>query len=282
MFFRFCLSCCIFPVISIGLAGCKKGVQEQQDELYSRHLQRQVKLTIISTPIPDDKSELNLLVLNDGQEADDIRVTAIVDSMYRTKQIGPLVIAGIQPGDRKKEFGIADKKTGNQTGEKADHYDSFFNNELYPFAKKKAGVRKFKSVTIAGFGAGGLSALDIAWNHPDKISKAGVFSGAFNRKDDTQLKTADSICTGMMYEKVRSSRKRPDLQFWIYAGQNGKTTLANDDSDNIQSCSSAFVELLSGKKFVTNGDIVYRSGATNDIQAWQKEFPDFLKWAVGK
>ncbi|MBX3253639.1 MAG: hypothetical protein KF862_05810 [Chitinophagaceae bacterium] len=271
-----------FCLLSLLFTACKKGVQEQTDELYSRHLQRHVKLTVIHTPVPGEKADINLLVLNDGQQSASIRLATVIDSLYKAGQIQPLVVVAIHAGNRKEEFGIADKKGTGSTGEKADHYDSFFNNELYPFVKKKAGVRKFHTVTIAGFGAGALSALDIAWTHPDKISKVGVFSGAFNRSDTTEKPVSDSVCNGMMYEKVRSSRKRPGLQFWIYAGQNGTTALPNDDADNILNSTTCFVELLSSKKFMTDDGIVYNKGLGNDAAAWQQQLPGFLKWAVGK
>ncbi|MBX2921333.1 MAG: hypothetical protein KF746_04000 [Chitinophagaceae bacterium] len=271
-----------FCLLGLLFTACKKGVQEQTDELYSRHLQRHVKLTIIHTPIPGDKADVNLLVLNDGEQSANLRLTTVIDSLYKAGQIQPLAVVAIHAGNRKEEFGIADTKGNNGRGGKADHYDSFFNNELYPFAKKKAGVRKFKSVTVAGFGAGALSALDIAWNHPDKISKAGIFSGAFNRTADGDRTQSDTACYGMMYEKVKSSRKRPVLQFWIYAGQNGTTALPNDDADHILNSTTCFVELLSAKKFITEGDIVYEKGIANNAAAWQQRLPDFLKWAVGK
>ncbi|MGN6495587.1 MAG: alpha/beta hydrolase [Agriterribacter sp.] len=268
--------------ISLVLISCKKGIQQQNDQLYSRHLQRQVKLTIFNTPVPDDKTTINLLLLNDGQEADNIRLATTMDSLYKKDQIEPLVVVAVHAGNRKEEFGVAGAAGTNNAGAKADHYDSFFNNELYPFAKKKAGVRKFKSVTIAGFGASALSALDIAWTHSDKISRVGLFSPAFNRKENKELAAEDSLCTGMMHEKIQSSRKRPNLQFWIYAGKNGKTGLPNDDADNIFNCSGAFVELLSAKKFISDGDIVYTRGLTNNAAAWQEQLPEFLKWAFGR
>ena len=49
------------------LSSCKKKIKQQEDEIYSRHLQEHIKLTIISTPMPDDKGKMNLLLLNDGQ-----------------------------------------------------------------------------------------------------------------------------------------------------------------------------------------------------------------------
>ncbi|MBK6635439.1 MAG: hypothetical protein IPG38_15040 [Chitinophagaceae bacterium] len=58
-------------------------INQQSDEIYSRHLQRQVKLTIINTPMPDDKTELNLLILNDGQDMEKLGVKETLDSLYK-------------------------------------------------------------------------------------------------------------------------------------------------------------------------------------------------------
>lgn len=260
------------------LPACKKGVKQQDDELYSRHLQRKVKLTVISTPMPDDKTDINLLVCNDGQLFDRLNIRFMADSLYRAKRLSPLVIVGIHAGNRLEEYGIAERSGKAAAGGKADHYDSFFNNELYPYAKKNAGVRKFKSVAVAGFGAGGLSALDMAWSHPDKISKAGIFSGAFSRKEKNTPDTA----RGMMFEKLKSSRKRPHLQYWFYAGAGGNTDIAKDDAEDICSSTSQLIELLENKSFTTAGDIVFRKGLTNDSRSWIAVFPEFLEYSFGK
>lgn len=261
------------------LPACKKGVKQQQDELYSRHLQRKVILTVISTPMPDNNADINLLVCNDGQLFDQLNMEFIADSLYRENRLSPLVIVGVHAGNRWEEYGVAEKSGKAVAGGKADHYDSFFNNELYPYAKKNAGVRKFKSVAIAGFGAGGLSALDIAWNHPDKISRAGVFSGAFSRKEKNE---PDTSANGMMFEKLKSSRKRPHLQYWFYAGANGSTGIAKDDAENISAATASVAALLKSKNFTSDDDIVYQEGATNDSKAWRQAFPGFLEWAFGK
>ena len=261
------------------LPACKKGVKQQEDELYSRHLRRKVTLTIISTPQPDNNADFNLLVCNDGQLFDQLNLKFIADSLYRNKLLLPLVIVGVHAGNRMEEYGVAEKSGKAVAGGKADHYDSFFNNELYPYAKKNAGVRKFKSVVIAGFGAGGLSALDIAWNHPDKIGRVGVFSGAFSRKEKN---ASDTSTSGMMYEKLKSSRKRPKLQYWLYAGNSGSTGLQKDDATQIKPATDSIAELLKSKSFTADDDIVYQKGATNEIKAWKQVLPDFLEWAFGK
>src|SRR5882757_5916341 len=99
---------CIALLAIVTAVGCKKKIKQQEDEIYSRHLQRHVKLTIISTPISDDTRDINLLLLNDGQDLEQFRVKAILDSLYRKKLVKPLVIVGIAAGDRTSEYGVAE------------------------------------------------------------------------------------------------------------------------------------------------------------------------------
>ena len=91
----FILACGFMLSVFAICIGCKSKIKQQDDELYSRHLQRQVKLTIVSTPMPDDKTELNLLVLNDGQEMGQFRVKEMIDSLYSKKLIKPLLVVGV-------------------------------------------------------------------------------------------------------------------------------------------------------------------------------------------
>lgn len=271
----------IWILLITALPACKKGVQQQEDELYSRHLQRKVALTIVSTPLPDDKTAIHLLICNDGQLFKQMNIAEITDSLYKQKKILPLVIVGVHAGNRMQEYGIADQAGKAAAGEKADHYDSFFNNELYPYIKKNTGVRKFNSVAIAGFGAGGLSALDIAWNHADKIGTVGIFSGAFSRK----LKAAgaaDTTANGTMYEKLKTSRKRPHLRYWFYAGDAGTTGIPQDDAKDIRNQTQELITLLKSKSFIAEQDIDFVSGAANNKASWQPVFPEFLIYAFGQ
>ena len=158
-------------------------IKQQEDEIYSRHLQEHIKLSIISTPMPDNKSEMNLLLLNDGQDVDQFRIKKITDNLYKKKLIEPLLIVAIHAGNRTDNYGVSGFPDFQNRGSKADKYDAFISDELYDFAKKKAGVRKFNSIVMTGCSLGGLSALDVAWNHTDKIDKVGVFSGSFWWRD---------------------------------------------------------------------------------------------------
>lgn len=264
---------------------CKSKIKQQEDEIYSRHLQRHVKLTIINTPMPDEKTELNLLLLNDGQEMGQFRIKEIVDSLYLKKLIKPLLVVGIQVGDRAKEYGVADYPDFMNRGDKAVYYDKFINDELYFFAKKKATVRKFNSVVIAGCSLGGLSAFDIAWNHADKIDKVGVFSGSFwwRDKDDKAADYSDDK-NRIIISKIRSSKKKPGLKYWFYTG--GKEEDGDRDKDGIIDVTDDtkdLIELLKSKNVLPD-DIVYSEdiNGKHDYATWSKQLPAFLIWAFGK
>jgi len=275
-----------FLLLSILLnTGCKSKIKQQDDELYSRHLQRHVKLTIINTPMPADKSQLNLLLLNDGQDMGQFRIKQITDSLYSKGLIRPLLVVGIPAGDRMKEYGVGDHPDFKTRGDKAGKYDEFVYNELYAFAKKKAGVRKFNSIVIAGCSLGGLSAFDIAWNHADRVDKVGVFSGSFwwRDKDDKAADYADEK-NRIMHNKIRSSKKRPHLEYWFYTG--GKEEEGDRDKDGIIDVTDDtkdLIEIMKNKNILP-GVIVHTEDVNgkHDYSAWSKQLPGFLIWAFGK
>src|SRR5712675_3036650 len=94
-----------FLTLLILAVSCKH-VKQTDDDLYSRHLQRKVRLHILHTPPPSDRSLYSLLILNDGQDMDKLRVKETMDSLFKAEKILPLVIIGIEAGDRMQEYGV--------------------------------------------------------------------------------------------------------------------------------------------------------------------------------
>ncbi len=264
-------------------SGCKSKIKQQEDEIYSRHLQEHIKLTIISTPMPDDKSSLHLLLLNDGQNAGQFGVKEILDSLYRKKSIEPLVIVAIHPGNRLQEYGVSGIPDYKNNGSRADKYASFIDNELYPFIKKKAGVRKFKTICIAGCSLGGLSAFDIAWDNADKIDKVGIFSGSFWwRNKDAAAPDDTNANNRIMLNKIRTSRKKPKLKYWFYAGAaEEKTDRDQDGIIDVIDDTRDLIEIIQSKNICPPSDIIYveSSEGKHDYATWRKSLPDFLIWA---
>ncbi len=264
---------------------CTKKIKQREDEIYSRHLQEHVKLTIISTAIPETKNEMNLLILNDGQDADKFRIKIIVDSLYRKKLIAPLLVVAVHAGRREEWYGVAGKPDFENRGKKADKYAAFIDNELYPYIKKNAGVRSFKSVVIAGASLGGLSAMDIAWNNADKIDRVGVFSGSFwwRDKDQTAI-TYTEAANRILLSSIQQSRKRPHLKYWMYAGlQEEKSDRDKDGIIDVVDDTKDLLQIIEDKKVCPPGDIVYVESLNglHDYAAWSKALPEFLLWAFG-
>lgn len=268
------------------ITSCGKKIKQQEDEVYSRHLQHKVKLTVINTPVPSDKEALNLLIMNDGQDFEQLRVKEILDSLWKKKLIQPLLIVGVHAQNREQEYGVADKPDYQNRGSRANYYDAFVDDELYFFIKKKVSIRKFKSVVIAGTSLGGLSAFDIAWNHSNKIDKVGVFSGSFWWRDkDVADSSYDNNENRIMYEKIKSSRKKPKLQYWFYAG--GKEENGDRDKDGVIDViddTQDLINLIIDKKVCSTTDITFKQdpNAEHNQQGWSHQLPDFLIWAFGK
>ena len=181
---------------------------------------------------------------------------------------------------------MAGKPDYQGNGASAEKYAGFITGELLPFVKKKAGVRKFNSIIFAGCSLGGLSAFDIAWDDADKIDKVGVFSGSFwlrdkDSKDSFYADDKDRI----IINKIRSSRKRPHLQYWFYVGDNEeKEGRENDGIIDEFDDTRDLIDLIKKKNMAGADDIAYieEKNGNHDYDSWSHGFPQFLIWAAGK
>jgi enterochelin esterase-like enzyme len=275
------------PVLySILFTACGQKIKEKNDEVYSRHLQRKVHVSIVRTPVPNDKAGVNLLLLNDGQDLQAFGIFNIMDSLWKANRLEPLIVVGIQAEDRTREYGVSDQPDFQHRGDKAGKYAQFVNDELYSFIKKKTGIRSFKDIAIAGCSQGGLSAFDIAWDHADRIDKVGIFSGSFWwRNKDITDSTYNDDENRIMLAKVRSSRKRPKLKYWFYAGdEEEKADRDKDGVIDVVDDTRDLIAALEQKKFISNNDIVLveSPSGTHDYSSWKKNLPAFLIWAFGK
>ncbi len=277
----------IVPFFFILFIGCKnKSIELQEDKIYSRHLQRQVTLSIINTPIPDNKESLNLLLLNDGQDIKALRLNEIIDSLYKLNRIQPLLVVAIHAGDRMQEYGISGKPDYENKGNRAALYNAFVDKELYSFIKKKAGVQKFKSVTVAGWSLGGLSAFDIAWNNADKIDRVGIFSGSFWWRDkDAKDSTYSHEKNRIVFATIKASRRKPSTKYWFFTGSLEETSDRDKDGIiDVQDDTEDIRLLLMEKGLARKEEIplvIDRLGK-HDLNTWSRQFPEFLIWACGK
>lgn len=247
------------------LASCHAKIKENKDEIYSRHLQKHISLTIISTPVPKNKSGFNLLVLSNGQDIKQADIAQIVDSLYRKKLLGPLVIVSVHAFDPEQEYGVGGFTDGQTKGSLAGKYADFIVNELLPFVKKKADVRSFNSVCIAGSGLAGISAIDIAWDNWQKFDKVGFLPDFSNSKSDVDF--------SLLAEKISKSRKKPKLQFWL--GQIDDTTNAKTtDSTSMK----RLIDVLNIKGMGQGVNRINVESNKNRLVPFKESFSQFLIW----
>ncbi|NEU67682.1 alpha/beta hydrolase [Spirosoma agri] len=263
------------------------------DSLVSVPLRRSVRLDIILPPDYESSDRTYpVLYLNDGQDLAKLRLTSVLDSLYQKQAIQPFVLVAIYAGDRIQEYGTAARADYMNRGSKAGLYTDFVLTELLPYIKKRYRVSSEPTQSVfAGFSLGGLSAFDIVFHHPDKFSRAGVFSGSFwwrsKSTEDGYRDETDRI----MHDLVRKGGHHQSLKFWFETGTEDETSDRNNNGiiDSIEDTTDLIDELVKkGYRWHRTAsqetDIRYVEivGGKHNQDTWSQIMPDFLTWAFGK
>jgi enterochelin esterase family protein len=267
------------------LYGIEMTVIENNITINSELLKREVTCTIL---LPEDNNlvePLNLLLLNDGQEIENLQLKETLENLYSNNRLKPLLIVAIHAGeDRIQEYGIAGNPDFKKRGSKADIYTEFIKTELLPYIAEHTGITHFETTAFAGFSLGGLSALDSAWNNPQLFDRVGVFSGSlwWRSKDLGKGYTDDDR---IMHKVVRNAVSKPDLKFWLQTGTNDETSDRNKNGiiDSIDDTID-FIKELEKKGYNRTADIQYLEmvGGTHNAETWAKAMPKFLCWSFGR
>lgn len=257
----------------------------KSDTITSVFLQRDVIIDFYFSSSNNNLKEINLLLINDGQDLRTMKFEDILESV--SDEIEPLVCAGIHCGvDRRNEYGTASTLDYKGRGAKAALYNQFIFEELLPFIRKELSVKSFKEKSFCGFSLGGLSALDIVWNHAEEFVKVGAFSGSFwwrnISQDDPAFVEEDHR---IMHNEIRKGNYYPWLKFYFETGTLDELADRNNNGiiDSIDDTISLIYELVKkGYSFKT--DICYTElkDGHHDVETWGRAFPDFLKWGWKK
>ena len=195
-------------------------VVKQSNELESVALKRTVLIDFYLPPVDVSPSDVTLLLINDGQDMEKLGLRDMLEGLYQTNSIGPLLCIGIHASkDRKMEYGTASQADYKGNGAKATAYSEFVFAELLPFIRMNYFVAEFKEKAFAGFSLGGLSALDIVWANPTEFAKVGVFSGSlwWRTKDQNDPDYSDDT-DRIMHNLVRAGGYYPWLKFFFECG----------------------------------------------------------------
>ncbi|RAJ27086.1 alpha/beta hydrolase [Pedobacter cryoconitis] len=251
-------------------------------QLESVHLQRIVEIELFYPSGLLGNEKLNLLLLNDGQDAAGLNLQETLSSLYEDKKIEPVVVAAIKASaDRLQEYGVAGVLDFAARGSKADAYSKFITLELMPFLENETGMPFLGKRAFAGCSLGGLTAFDIVWKNDTFFDIAGVFSGSFWwRKKD--LKDGYTDDDRIMHQVIRDTEGQPAVKFWLMTGTEDETADRNRNFiiDSIDDTIDIIKELTK-KGYKRQDDIFYYEmvGGKHNVATWGKALPSFLCWA---
>ncbi|AMR30265.1 esterase [Mucilaginibacter sp. PAMC 26640] len=260
-------------------------ITRQELTIQSTVLNRNVTCTLMLPSEEGVVEPLHLLLLNDGQEIDNLGLTDTLEHLYSRNCLKPLLIVAISAGEERiQEYGIAGKPDYKDRGSKADRYTQFIKTELLPAIHAETGIDQFESTAFAGFSLGGLSAMDIAWNNPNLFNKVGAFSASFWWRNKDLVK-GYTDADRLMHAQLRETAGKPDLKFWLQTGTKDEIADRNKNGiiDSIDDTIDIIIE-LENKGYTRPADIQYLEilGGKHDCETWGKAMGKFLCWAFGK
>lgn len=248
--------------------------------LHSLVLDRSVTITLMMPNTYD--RPLALLVLNDGQDHAAMKLEKTYQKCLENRSVKPFLWVAVHAGDRLQEYGVAGMPDYKGRGAKAAAYTHFVLKELLPWLNAQFPIsQQAADRVMAGCSLGGLSAFDIAWNHPQVFSKVGAFSAAFwwrKRALDDGYSDADRIA----HHLVRLGKGGKALQFFLEVGTEDEKCDRNNNGviDSIDDTLDLITELIL-KGYALERDIRYLEvkGGKHDLQTWGKVMPEFITWA---
>jgi enterochelin esterase-like enzyme len=260
---------------------------EKLANIYTKLLQREVAVEILTPPEINANQRYPLLVLNDGQDSDAVKVKETVERLVVQKVIPEIIVVGVVAADRMQEYGVAFRPDYFGRGKLAKAYSNFIVSELMPYITYRYPISQSNlERAMAGYSLGGLSALDIVWNNFEVFGKAGIFSGSFWwRKRDAGSFFYSDYRDRLMHLQVRRGKFKPGMKFWFQTGTLDETGDRNKNGviDSIDDTMDLISE-LTRKGYRPFHDIQYfeiKNGRHNQ-ETWAEAMPEFLKWAFGK
>jgi enterochelin esterase-like enzyme len=165
-------------------------------------------------------------------------------------------------------------------GSKAGLYTKFILDELLPFIRKRFHIVSFREKAMAGFSLGGLSALDLIWNHASEFSKVGIFSPSLWWRRKSYEEGYDEEKDRLMHLQIRKGICYPWLQFFIQCGAMDETADRNKNGiiDSVDDALDLVVELKA--KGYNDEHIHYLEliDGKHDVATWARVLPDFIRW----
>ena len=259
-------------------------MKTKSHSIFSDFLKNTIKFDVYLPPsFGENTRQCPFLILNDAQDMQAVRLVSTLSDLYQQRKIKQIIAIAIYPNDRMQEYGTAAMADYAGRGSEAGNYSKFIVEELLPFLEQNYAIDlKSRFNAFAGFSLGGLSALDMVWNHSTIFKKAGIFSGALwwrSKPFKEEAPDDDRI----IHDGFAESKKRKGLRFWLQTGTNDETTDRNNNGviDAIDDTLD-LIKILKNLGYRSK-DIKYVEveGGEHNPDTWAKVLPDFLVWSFG-
>lgn len=257
-------------------------------EFASQALGNSREITVFLPPgyAQDTQRRYPTLYVNDGQDQEALHIRETLARLCQRRQIPPIIVVAVPTNPhRLQEYGTAVCPNAQYLGTQAAEYGRFLTTELMPAINQQFRTSQNPAETgIFGVSLGGLSAFDIAWNHPDLLGIVGVMSGSFwwrAAEDETQMPPNQLIAPAM----VRQTTEKPSLRLWFEAATQDEAS--DRDGNGVIDAIQDTLELIAELKvlgFVPGKEVIYVEvpGGRHNYDTWAECFPHFLRWAFGK
>ncbi len=224
-----------------------------------------------------------VLYLNDGQDVAQLGLRETLATLLARGKVQPLLVVAIPTdAERLQEYGTAVCANAQGLGSQAAAYAQFVLQELMPLINRHFRTKTGAPETaVLGASLGGLSAFDLAWNHPDHFGTVGVFSGSFWWRSATDC---EQFAPGrrIAHEMVRRGAFRPHQRFWFQAGTQDEAADRDNNGviDAIQD-TLELIEELTRLGYQRDKQVVYVQikGGRHNYDTWSEALPQFLTWA---
>lgn len=242
---------------------------------------REVRLHLPAGGVAPDTPVLFAL---DGQMMPQWRLAETLGELARDGAITPpLVVCIAATPERIDEYGLAGALDYKGRGKLALQFQRFVLGQVLPAVRDRFGLRLAPERTgIMGASLGGLSALDLAWHHPEVFGFAGVFSGALwwrGEEGDWRAHQRSRLA----HRFIREAREAPRLRLWFEAGTADETDDRDGNGviDAIQDTTELIDELVA-RGYRRGEDVVYVeiAGGEHNEATWARALPDYLRWAL--
>ncbi len=229
----------------------------------------------------DSTRRYPVLYANDGQDMEAVNLVGALDSLQQSGRMAATIVVAIHATERVQDYGTAYLLNAQGLGARADRYGQFLFTELMPLIEHRYRVEPGPAhAAIMGWSLGGLSAFDLAWRHPDRFGRVGVFSGAFWWRTDDRDAAAKQA-SRIMHRRVRETPGHPSLRMWFETGLRDEHADRDGDGviDAVQDTEELVIE-LERKGYRRGRDIVHLTvEGTHDLPTWKRLLPEWLVWA---